>query len=139
MLKVRGALLGGLWLLAACSMSQPISPVTSQTVCQLYTARLTPPRQPVRVHAAAWVALRHGGALLQDSSCPKVAIGFRLADEARDRPRVMQFSNAMTGDVMDLKPRLFEVQLIGIYTGPTSAEPNGLFLVQDVEHFTQHP
>lgn len=139
MLRARAALFGGLWLIAACSASQPVPSVTSQTVCQLYAARLAPPRQPVRLHATAWVALRHGGALLRDSTCPKVVIGFRLADDARDRPRIKQFSEAMTGDVMDLKPRLFDVQLIGVYTGPTTAERNGLFLVQDVEHFAQHP
>ena len=138
MLRAR-ALFGGLWLIAVCSASQPVPSVTSQTVCQLYTTRSAPPSQPVHLHATAWVALRHGGALLRDSTCPKVVIGFRLADDARDRPRVKQFSEAMTGDVMDLKPRLFDVQLIGVYTEPTSSERNGLFLVQDVEHFTQHP
>lgn len=50
---------------------------------------------------------------------------------------VKKFSNAMTGDVMNLKPRIFDVQLKGVYSGATTAEPNGLFVVDDVEVFKQ--
>jgi hypothetical protein len=139
MLKARH-LISSLGLIAAFALAQPATAETRMatvTVCQLYATRAAPSAIPVRVQATAWVALRHGGSLLQDSHCPKSAIGFRFADEARDRPKVKQFSDAMTGDVMNLKPRIFDVRLIGVYTGPTAAEPRGLFVVNDVEGFHQ--
>lgn len=139
MLTLRAGLVVALCLVSACSGAQSVAPAAAQSVCQLYATRSSPNHQPVLVHATAWVALRHGGALLQDASCPKIAIGFRFADEARDRPLVKKFSDAMTGDVMNLKPRLFDVHLKGTYSGATEAEPNGLFVVSDVEGFKQQP
>jgi hypothetical protein len=111
--------------------------IVSTNICQLYLDRQAPQLQTVRIHATAWVALRHGGALLQDSSCPKVAIGFGFADGATARPKVAKLDHAMTGDVMDLTPRIFDVKMIGVFLRPSVAEPNGSFRVDNVEWFEQ--
>lgn len=137
MLKAYARMLGRLGLVAAYSVAAPVMGADTTTVCQLYARRSTPETKPVHIHATAWVALRHGGSLLQDADCPKAAIGFRFVDEARDRPMVKKLSDAMTGDVMNLKPRIFDVRLVGVFSGATTAEPNGLFLVEDVEGFEQ--
>jgi hypothetical protein len=136
--------MGCFWFLAACSASNPVqaskgteTDVVTETVCQLYASRFTPEKKQIHIHATAWVALLHGGSLLQDASCPKVAIGFRFADDARDRPMVKKLNEAMIGDVMDLKPRVFDVQMTGVLSGATKAEPGGLFVVDDVEGFKQ--
>ncbi|WP_157510836.1 hypothetical protein [Frateuria sp. Soil773] len=111
--------------------------VAKSTVCQLYANRQASQGEMIRVRATAWVALRHGGALLQDPDCPKVAIGFGFADDAMTRPKVEKLDRAMTGDVMDLTPRIFEVQVIGVFSAPTDSEPTGSFTVHDVEWFEQ--
>ncbi len=140
MLIVRVTTLGFICCIAACSMNTPAgaSDAKSLTVCQL-AATPSSPSQTVQVHATAWVALRHGGSLLQDANCPKVTYGFRFADDARNRPMVKKLSDAMTGDVMNLKPRVFDVRLVGQLSAPTASDPKGLFVVSDVEAFKQHP
>ena len=45
----------------------------------------------------------------------------------------------MTGNVMNLKPRVFDVRLVGQLSAPTGSDPKGLFVVSDVEGFEQHP
>lgn len=124
----------GVLCLAACSSAG----ATPLTVCQLQTNKPAP-STTVHVHATAWVALRHGGSLLEDAQCPHDSLGFRFADDARDRPMVKKLSDAMTGDVMDLKPRVFDVRLVGQLSAPTASDPKGLFVVSDVEEFKPHP
>lgn len=144
MLKSRAMVMGCLWFLAACSASNPVQAskgvaggVVTETVCQLYASRFTPEKTQIHIHATAWVALLHGGSVLQDASCPKVVIGFRFADDARDRPMVKKLNEAMIGDVKNLKPRVFDVRMTGVFSGATTAEPSGLFVVDDVEGFEQ--
>lgn len=133
MLTVRLAGVSFLGLLAACTMNASMV-LAEVTVCQLAAT----PQQPVHLHATAWVALRHGGALLRDANCPRVTYGFRFADDARDRPMVKKLSDAMTGDAMNLEPRIFDVRLVGQLSAPTASDPTGLFIVSDVEGFEQH-
>ncbi len=109
----------------------------TETVCQLYASRFKPEKKHIHIHAMAWVALLHGGSLLQNASCPRVTIGFRFADDARNRPMVKKLNEAMIGDVRNLKPRVFDVRMTGVFSGSTTAEPNGLFVVDDVEGFKQ--
>lgn len=136
----RGLLCFALAAVAGCAVdaSRAAEPPTL-TVCQLYARRQTPPVGEVRLQARAFKDPRHG-AIFVDPHCPPgTAIGFRFADHLPPTSKAAQFDQALTGDVMDLSLRSFEVEVIGTYTAASVANPRGLFYVDHVAWFHKQP
>lgn len=107
----------------------------SMTVCQLYTARRAPPTGEIRVKATAYMGPRHG-AILVDAGCPPGAtIPFRFADDLPRKSVAAMFDRALTGDVMNLSLRAFNVQAIGRFSASSESNPRGLFYIEKVDWF----
>ncbi|BDU20130.1 hypothetical protein [Dyella sp. GSA-30] len=107
------------------------------TVCELYS-HLTSPL-PGRVHLKAIVyrGPRHG-AVLTDPQCPGKAIGLRLSDSVSPETSVAKFNTALTGDVMDLSLRVFDVEASGILKASGPSRPEAFLLIDHVERFKKH-
>ncbi|MDR3445448.1 MULTISPECIES: hypothetical protein [unclassified Dyella] len=108
------------------------------TICQLFRERASPGAERVRVRATAWMAPRHG-AILEDSSCARgEVIGFRFVDHIPPKSKAALLDKALTGDVMDLSLRSFDVDVEGLFTAATEANPKGLFYIDHVNGFEPH-
>lgn len=129
------------WGMAGCSVpdASRAAVTRTMTVCQLYASRQSPPAGEIRLKASAYMGPRHG-AIFVDPLCPPgTAIGFRFADQLPPTSKAAQFDRALTGDVMDLSLRAFDVEVVGTYTAASEANPRGLFYVNHVDWFRKQP
>lgn len=131
--------IAGLGAIIVVSGTVRAADAKTMTVCQLYAVRQSPPSGDIRLQASAYSAPRHGAEFV-DSHCPHgTAIDFRFADHIPPNSKAAQFDRALTGDVMDLSLRAFDVEVVGTYTAASEANPRGLFYVKRVDWFKKQP
>lgn len=137
MLKPYRSLLVSIALFATAITSSSAAARTNEydtTVCKLYATLSSPPPGRVHIKAIVYKGPRHG-AILTDPQCPGKTIGLRLPDHIVPGSSVAKFNAALTGDVMDLSLRIFEVEVSGVVKAANPSQPDALFMVDHVDHF----
>ena len=104
------------------------------SVCELHATLASPSPGRVRVKAMLYAGPRHG-TVLTDARCPGKSIGVRFADSIPPGSKLSRFEKALTGDVMDLSLRAFEVQVSGAIRPAGPNVPKALLVIDRVDSF----
>jgi hypothetical protein len=98
---------------AASSLEGAGTPsIPTVSLCELAAHSSRWNRRLVRLNAIYISDIRHYSDLLKDKSCPNVSFEWGEGSEA-DSGNVASFYKAVVGDVFDLSPRDFNVEIIG--------------------------
>jgi len=104
------------------------------SVCALYATLASPPPGRVDVKAVLYAGPRHG-TILTDARCPGKSVGVRFADSKPPGSNLNRLEKALTGDVMDLSLRAFEVQVSGVIRPAGPNVPKALLIIDRVDSF----
>lgn len=118
----------------ACTSTVSTAGEHETTVCELHDALASPPPGRVHVKALLLAAPRHG-TILTDERCRGKGIGVRFVDPIPPGSTLGRLEKTLSGDVMDLSLRAFEVQVSGVMKPAGPGMPESLLVIDRVDSF----
>ncbi|NID14506.1 hypothetical protein [Luteibacter yeojuensis] len=120
----------------ACTSGVSTARERETTVCELHDALASPPSGRVHVKALLFAGPRHG-TILTDARCRGKSVGVRFVDPIPSGSTLERFEKALSGDVMDLSLRAFEVQVSGVVKPAGPGMPESLLVIDRVDSFSK--